>query len=120
LGWNIRYEFNDSDLDTSIKMLRNFLADSAEIPWDAMKYMTGQINYGGRVTDDWDRVLLLNVLQKFYNEDILTENYSFSSSGIYFVPTHTRVDEILQYIEELPLNEEPEVFGMHQNANIAY
>src|ERR1035437_1332764 len=62
LGWNIRYEFNDSDLETSIVMLKNFLIDAEDIPWDAMKYMTRQINYGGRVTDDWDRHLLLNVL----------------------------------------------------------
>lgn len=41
LGWNIRYEFNDSDLDTSIKMLRNFLIEAEVIPWDAMRYMTG-------------------------------------------------------------------------------
>lgn len=43
-------------------MLRNFLVETEDIPWDAMKYMTGQINYGGRVTDDWDRILLLNIL----------------------------------------------------------
>jgi len=43
-------------------MLRNFIIDSEHIPFDAMRYMTGQINYGGRVTDDWDRVLLLYIL----------------------------------------------------------
>lgn len=73
LGWNIRYEFNDSDLETSIKMLKNFLIDAEEIPWDAMRYMTGQINYGGRVTDDWDRVLLLHILRRFYNEAIVPD-----------------------------------------------
>lgn len=75
-------------------MLRNFLVDADETPWDAMKYMTGQINYGGRVTDDWDRILLLNILQRFYTEEILLDNYQFSASGIYFVPTHSTLQEI--------------------------
>lgn len=55
LGWNIFYEFSDADLVTSITMIKNFLLENDEIPWDAMKFMTGQINYGGRVTDEFDR-----------------------------------------------------------------
>ena len=33
--------------------------------------MTGHINYGGRVTDDWDRVCLLSILKKYYNQDVI-------------------------------------------------
>ncbi len=102
-------------------MLRNFLQEAEEIPWDAMRYMTGQINYGGRVTDDWDRVLLLSLLTRFYSDDLLDEDdYKFSESGIYFAPKHTTREEILSYIDNLPLTEEPEVFGLHQNANMVY
>jgi dynein heavy chain len=59
-----------------------------------MRYMTGQINYGGRVTDDWDRHLLLNVLYKFYNDDVLESECLLSQSGLYFVPEHTTVEEM--------------------------
>jgi dynein heavy chain len=62
LGWNIFYEFSDADLVTSITMVKNFLLENEDIPWDAMKFMTGQINYGGRVTDDFDRQLLMTML----------------------------------------------------------
>jgi hypothetical protein len=60
-GWNIFYEFSDADLVTSITMIKNFLLENDDIPWDAMKFMTGEINYGGRVTDDFDRQLLIKV-----------------------------------------------------------
>jgi dynein heavy chain len=63
LGWNIMYEFSDADLITSITMLKNFMQDNNEIPWDSIKFMTGQINYGGRVTDFLDNVLLMSILQ---------------------------------------------------------
>jgi dynein heavy chain len=55
-------------------MLRNFLLDAEIVPWDAMRYMTGQINYGGRVTDDWDRILLLHILSRFYNEALVPDD----------------------------------------------
>lgn len=41
LGWNIRYEFNDSDLDTGITILRDMLEANDEIPWDALRYVIG-------------------------------------------------------------------------------
>ena len=46
-------------------MLKNFLIENDEIPWEALKYMTGEINYGGNVTDDFDRHLLLCILNIF-------------------------------------------------------
>ena len=36
LGWNIRYEFNESDFETSYTFLRNFLDLSQEVPWEAI------------------------------------------------------------------------------------
>jgi dynein heavy chain len=120
LGFNIRYEFNDSDLETSITMLRMLLDEQEGVPWKALNYITGHINYGGRVTDDWDRRCLLSILQIFYTPEILKSEYTFSASGIYFAPLCDKLDEYRKYIEELPLNDPPEVFGMHENANITY
>ena len=75
LGWNIMYEFNNSDLETSIKMLKKFITESEDIPWDAIQFMTGHINYGGRVTDDNDRLLLMSILEKCYGEQILDSSF---------------------------------------------
>jgi dynein heavy chain len=67
LGWNIRYEFNDSDLETSTKVVKMLLDEQTGIPWDSMTYVSGHINYGGRVTDDWDRRCLMTILERFYS-----------------------------------------------------
>eukprot|EP00965_Chrysotila_dentata_P006658 217565-Pleurochrysis_carterae.AAC.1 len=56
-----------------------FLDEQSEIPWQALLYVTGQINYGGRVTDDWDRRNLMVMLRRFYCPDILKDGYLFAS-----------------------------------------
>ena len=120
LGWNITYEFNDSDLETSVQILKMFLTEQPRIPWDALTYVTGQINYGGRVTDDWDRRCLMTMLAKFFTTEILTEDYKFSASGIYYAPAEAPLEELRKYVHSLPLNDDPEIFGMHENANISF
>ena len=42
------------------------------------------------------------------------------SSGIYFPPGFDSLPEYRDYIDSLPIADEPEIFGMHNNANIAF
>ena len=43
--------------------------------------------YGGRVTDDKDRRLLITLLKKFYCPELINKkNYDFDESGLFFAP----------------------------------
>jgi dynein heavy chain len=119
LGWNIPYEFNDSDLETAVATLKMFLEEQPVVPWDALQYVTGMITYGGRVTDDNDRRCITTILNFYYNDNIFSDDFKLSKSGIYYVPKSGPIDVYEKYIETLPLTDAPEVFGMHSNADIS-
>ncbi|XP_053705138.1 dynein axonemal heavy chain 12-like isoform X1 [Synchiropus splendidus] len=120
LGWNIPYGFNESDLHISIRQLQLFVNEYDEVPFEAISYLTGECNYGGRVTDDWDRRLLLTMLANFYNQDVIDKScYNFSPSGDYYSPPKSKYTEYIKFIKGLPLSQQPEVFGMHENADIS-
>ena len=44
--------------------------------------------------------------------------YRFSPSGVYYAPTRCPYDEYVEYIRDLPFIPHPEVFGLHENADI--
>jgi dynein heavy chain len=90
------------------------------IPWDALVYITGEITYGGRVTDKWDQRCLSTILRRFFKPDTLNDDYKYSASGIYYAPIYDKLQEFREYIDSLPLLDEPEIFGMHDNANISF
>uniref|UniRef100_A0A8C0W387 Dynein axonemal heavy chain 1 n=1 Tax=Castor canadensis TaxID=51338 RepID=A0A8C0W387_CASCN len=121
LGFNIPYEFTDGDLRICISQLKMFLDEYDDIPYKVLKYTAGEINYGGRVTDDWDRRCVMNILEDFYNPAVLSPEHSYSASGVYhqIQPTYD-LNGYLSYIKGLPLNDMPEIFGLHDNANITF
>lgn len=53
------------------KTEEDYTASQKDQFWVALTYMTGHITYGGNVTDEGDRVLLLSLLGKFYNENVI-------------------------------------------------
>ncbi|XP_074537088.1 dynein axonemal heavy chain 12 [Halichoeres trimaculatus] len=120
LGWNIPYGFNESDLRISIRQLQLFVNEYDEVPFEAITYLTGECNYGGRVTDDWDRRLLMTILADFYNNDVIEKpRYPFSPSGEYHAPPKSNYEDYIEFIKELPFSQHPEVFGMHENVDIS-
>ncbi|XP_062562978.1 dynein axonemal heavy chain 3 isoform X3 [Armigeres subalbatus] len=119
LGWNISYEFNESDLKISLMQLKLFLHQNSYIPFEGHIYLTGECNYGGRVTDDKDRRLLMALLNRIYNQDTIDQDgYTLSESGNYRVPINPVKEMTLEYLSTLPLTAHPEVFGLHENADI--
>ncbi|XP_078000357.1 dynein axonemal heavy chain 1-like isoform X2 [Glandiceps talaboti] len=121
LGFNIPYEFTTGDLRICVSQLKMFLVEYAETPYKVLKYTAGHINYGGRVTDDWDRRCIMNILNDFYSSIVLEEEHPYSESGIYKqIPTAMDHNGYLAYIRSLPINDTPEIFGLHDNANITF
>uniref|UniRef100_A0A8B9Q703 Dynein axonemal heavy chain 12 n=1 Tax=Apteryx owenii TaxID=8824 RepID=A0A8B9Q703_APTOW len=120
LGWNIPYGFNESDLRISIRQLQLFINEYSRVPFEAVSYLTGECNYGGRVTDDWDRRLLLTMLDDFYNTDIIENpRYTFSPSGNYYAPPKGTYEDYIEFIKNLPFSQQPEIFGLHENVDIS-
>uniref|UniRef100_A0A3B4XCH7 Dynein heavy chain region D6 P-loop domain-containing protein n=1 Tax=Seriola lalandi dorsalis TaxID=1841481 RepID=A0A3B4XCH7_SERLL len=125
LGWNIVYGFNDSDFEVRVSesLLSLYLDEYEEIPWDALKYLIAGVNYGGHVTDDWDRLFLSCTIVYKYNFISLTlySRFSVRLSPLtsYYIPRDGPQASYKEYISMLPSTEHPEVFGQHPNADIA-
>ena len=65
-GWNMRYPFSVGDLRDSAIVLQNYMennAASGKVPWDDLRYIFGEIMYGGHIVDDWDRRLCKSYLE---------------------------------------------------------
>ncbi|KAK3272243.1 hypothetical protein CYMTET_19451 [Cymbomonas tetramitiformis] len=120
IGWNVPYGFDDGDLRISVRQLQMFIDENEDVPYAALKYAIGECNYGGRVTDDKDRRLLNTLLDRVFDPDIInTSGFALSSSGTYKIPPMGSHASYIETIITLPAVSTPEVFNLHDNADIS-
>ena len=81
--------FYQSNLHSFLSYFQMFLNDYDDLPLEALTYLTGQCNYGGRVTDDWDRRLLVSLLSIFYCENIVNDNSHKLVAFMYNIQIHS-------------------------------
>lgn len=59
----------------SESLLSLYLDEYKEIPWDALKYLIAGVNYGGHVTDDWDRRVLSTYISDYFCEAAVNQPF---------------------------------------------
>ena len=101
-----------------IKQTEMLVNDYPEIPYKVITSLTTEVNYGGRVTDKWDRRTNNYLLIPFCNPDVEKEGYQFSENGIYRSIGGETKEAYMEYLNQLPVNASPEIFGLHDNAEI--
>ena len=98
--------------------------EEEELPWDTLRYLIGEAMYGGRVTCDMDRRVMMCYLKEYLGEFIFDSNQKFlfakSATAEYTLPSEDSFDSTLDFIDGIPLFTPPGVFGLHSNAEITY
>jgi len=114
-GFNRVYNFSPADLQICVGLTFDNLDNSQPIPWVPLRYLIGEIMYGGHISDDRDRRLCSTYLESFSKED-------FEGGEIipgFACPTNcSTIAEFKEYAEHDFPDESPYLFGLHPNAEI--
>uniref|UniRef100_A0A8C6JKW0 Dynein axonemal heavy chain 17 n=1 Tax=Melopsittacus undulatus TaxID=13146 RepID=A0A8C6JKW0_MELUD len=117
-GWNRSYPFNTGDLTISVNVLYNYLEASSKVPYDDLRYLFGEIMYGGHITDDWDRRLCRTYLEEFIKPEMLEGEFLLAPG--FPLPANMDYNGYHQYIDDALPPESPYLYGLHPNAEIGF
>ncbi|OQS02753.1 dynein heavy chain, partial [Thraustotheca clavata] len=120
VGWNIPYEWMNSDLKTGMQQVKLYLEEQDEVPFVTLNVMVADITYGGRITDRWDKRTNSSIMRKLFHEKLLDDDYKFASSNTYYAPATGKLEDCRKYVASLPNVDAPDIFGLHANADITF
>ena len=106
LGWNVPYDFNETDFRISLSLIETYLNKAyisdhnddhttteitssrisnatrqkpkADIPWATLRYLIGEAMYGGRVSDLYDRRILVTYLNEYFGDFLFDRDRPFA------------------------------------------
>ncbi|XP_023387296.1 dynein heavy chain 11, axonemal, partial [Pteropus vampyrus] len=117
-GWSRSYPFSPGDLTICANVLCNYLEANPNVPWEDLRYLFGEIMYGGHITDDWDRKLCRVYLEEFMKPSLIEDELMLAPG--FAAPPNLDYSGYHQYIEEMLPPESPALYGLHPNAEIEF
>ncbi|XP_022817840.1 dynein beta chain, ciliary-like [Spodoptera litura] len=117
-GWNRVYPFNFGDLTICVYVLFNYLEANPRVPWEDLRYLFGEIMYGGHITDDWDRRLCRTFLLEYMQAELVDGELQLAPGFI--SPSNSDYVGYHAYIDDYLPDETPYLYGLHPNAEIGY
>jgi dynein heavy chain len=116
LSWNFEYDFDESDLQTSIIQLKNWINQYDKVPFKALIFLL-ECNYGGKIIDIQDKFYIDNLITDYCNHKVISDvNYDFDSIPAYRAPKRIEYKEHLKHIRNnIPNNASPEDFFFDKN-----
>jgi dynein heavy chain len=127
MGFNMMYPFSIGDLRDSAVVLSNYMENSGggKIPWADLRYIFGEIMYGGHIVNDFDRKMCNTYLDFFMKDELLDETemfpYNEEEKGMSFTcPGPGPYDRYLEHIDQNLTQDTPIAFGLHPNAEIDF
>ncbi|CAB3221710.1 unnamed protein product [Arctia plantaginis] len=121
LGWNIPYEFNSADWLSCCLFVQNHLdaLEPGQTPsWNTVRYMVSAVQYGGRVTDDFDNRLLATFTRVWFTDQLFDDDFQFYKG--YGIMKYKNIPEYIEEIETMKTVDPPQAYGLHTNADITY
>jgi len=144
------YPFSGLDLSACAVVLRNYMDkhNGVKVPWEDLRYLFGEIMYGGHIVNDWDRRICRTYLKYYLNEQLLDELEMFPFStgapvggsggdgggdgdgdsdqpaggryASFKVSALPTHEKYVELIDHSLPGETPLAFGLHQNAEIGF
>lgn len=99
-------------------MLYNYLENNNFIPWVDLRYMFGQIMYGGHITDNLDRRLCDTYLSVFVTPQLMDGDLEYAPG--FPQPPSGEFQDYHNYMDEFLPPESPYLYGMHPNTEITF
>jgi dynein heavy chain len=125
-GWSRAYSFNTGDLTISANIIESYInaapapaTGEDNVPWEDLRYIIGEIMYGGHITDPWDRRTNATYLEELLQPAIFKGGELAKG---FCAPDVEAADSsaLAAYIEEKLPHEAPVLFGLHSNSEIGY
>uniref|UniRef100_A0A1A8GI94 Dynein, axonemal, heavy chain 10 n=1 Tax=Nothobranchius korthausae TaxID=1143690 RepID=A0A1A8GI94_9TELE len=131
IGWNVPCDFTESDFFVCMEILNTYLTKAhnqgeTKVPWESLKYLIGEVMYGGRAIDSFDQRILNIYMDEYFGDflfpTIRQSQFHFFRNGEvdYKIPSPGPKRVYVEEIENMPLVNTPEVMGLHSNAEIGY